>query len=100
MLRHMAIRGAFALLLVGAGLEARAEFLRCNGDLAGIGDNKAAVTMKCGEPVAKDSFCKPGEGACQRVDEWTYNPGPGQFLTILRFENGVLVSIRYGDRIR
>lgn len=70
------------------------SIVRCNGDLAQMGDNKTAGVLKCGEPVAKDSFCRPAEGACLRVEEWTYNPGTGQFLTMLRFENGVLVSIR------
>ncbi len=36
---------------------------------------------------------------CEKVDEWSYRPGSGQFITILQFEQGKLVSIRYGDRI-
>jgi hypothetical protein len=34
------------------------------------------------------------------VDEWTFNPGYGQFMTTLRFESGKLVSITYGDRVK
>jgi hypothetical protein len=65
--------------------------------------------------VYKDSFCQAPEPAtvpptangvvirrqgCVDVDEWTYNPGYGQFMTTLRFENGVLRSVRYGDRVK
>jgi hypothetical protein len=37
--------------------------------------------------------------ACETVDEWTYNPGYGQFMTTLRFESSRLVTISYGDRV-
>ncbi|PHV12577.1 hypothetical protein CSQ89_05145 [Chitinimonas sp. BJB300] len=42
MLQYKTIRGAFALMLISIGLHAHAEFLRCNGDSAQEGDNKAA----------------------------------------------------------
>ncbi len=88
---------------------------RCQNDLVNVGDAKSSVQMKCGLPVLKDSFCKagdarplPGRGgakvvinnACETVDEWTYNPGYGQFMTTLRFESGRLVSISYGERVK
>ncbi len=106
---------AVALQCLAAG-PAQAQPMRCKNDLAQVGDAKASVLQKCGEPVLKDSFCKPVEkqqvqGAsqapvtvnvlpCERVDEWTYNPGRGQFMTILRFEAGTLRSIAYGDRVK
>lgn len=83
---------------------AQAESLRCKGDLVDVGDTKASVVRKCGEPVMKDSFCKPGavvQGAgCETVEEWTYSPGYGQFMTTLRFEGGKVSSIKYGDRVK
>ncbi len=95
---------------------ASAQSLRCKTDLANMGDSKSAVFLKCGEPVLKDSFCKPVAqpggsppatgvvGAvvvpCETVEEWTYKPGYGQFVTVLRFDAGALVSIKYGDRIK
>ena len=94
---------------------ADAQSLRCSGDLASIGDSKASVLQKCGAPFFQESFCKPMEefvlpptprGAppaylpCVLVDEWSYNPGPGQFITIMRFEAGVMTSLRYGERVR
>ena len=95
---------------------AQTTSFRCNTDLVSVGDAKSSVQLKCGLPVLRDSFCKPGDAqpmprtsggthvvinnACETVDEWTYNPGYGQFMTTLRFESGKLVSISYGDRIK
>ena len=66
--------------------------------------------------MLKDAFCRPvvqpvnpnpPPGAttvavqtCQNVDEWTYKPGYGQFVTTLSFEEGTLRAIKYGDRIK
>ena len=103
-----------ACALFSAG--AAAQSLRCKTDLVNLGDSRATALQKCGEPAVKDSFCKPVQAQaqptatpgstvvnvvpCENVDEWTYNPGYGQFMTTLRFEAGKLVSIRYGDRIK
>ena len=99
---------------------ASAQSLRCKGDLAQIGNSKGTILQKCGEPVMKDSFCKPTQetvagapiisgnstnvtnitvNSCVQVEEWTYNPGYGQFMTMLLFEGGSLASIRYGERV-
>ena len=97
-----------------APASAQVQTFRCNNDLVQIGDAKAAVVVKCGSPVVKDSFCKPVgrrtapdggstviiNAPCESVDEWTFNPGYGQFMTTLRFESGKLVSISYGDRVK
>lgn len=96
---------------------AQAQSMRCKNDLANVGEGKASVLQKCGEPVHRESFCKPvartqdttgGAGGktivnitpCETVDEWTYNPGRGQFMTTLRFESGRLTAITYGDRVK
>ncbi|MCZ8256641.1 MAG: DUF2845 domain-containing protein [Polaromonas sp.] len=120
----------FAFLASSFFTAASAQSLRCKGDLAQIGNSKGTILQKCGEPVMKDTFCKPvqsttsttpmivpaapvtttGNSAsttttnitvntCQQVEEWTYNPGYGQFMTMLLFEGGSLASIRYGDRV-
>ena len=97
-------------------LPAAAETLRCDGDLARAGDTKVSVLRKCGEPYFAESLCIPTlqstliAGAsdsdrpvplqCVVVEDWTYNPGSGQFLTTLRFEQGVVTSIKFGARIR
>jgi hypothetical protein len=110
-MKHTAL-AAFAALVLVAGL-AQAQPMRCRNDLAQVGDSKASVLQKCGEPASKDSFCKPADQVnppsgsasvvvlpCERVDEWTYIPGYGQFVTTLRFEAGALRSIKYGDRVK
>ena len=111
-----------ALALQAGPASANTTSFRCKNDLVNVGDGKASALLKCGEPVVKDSFCKPQPGApqaalppggtvtrgstvivnnaCETVDEWTYNPGWGQFMTTLRFESGRLVSIKYGDRVK
>ena len=114
----------FAFLASSLFTGASAQSLRCKGDLAQIGNSKGTILQKCGEPVMKDTFCKPTQdtvssstvvtpaqpgsanrttnitvNTCQQVEEWTYNPGYGQFMTMLLFEGGSLKSIRYGDRV-
>ena len=93
----------------------QAQSMRCKNDLANVGEGKASVLQKCGEPVHRESFCKPvaqtpaptpggttivNVTPCETVDEWTYNPGRGQFMTTLRFESGRLAAISYGDRVK
>ena len=104
---------AAGLLFAGG---ASAQSMRCQNDIVSVGAPRASVLQKCGEPVVRDSFCKPVEivtttsprqhpssvvrvQSCENVDEWTYNPGYGQFMTTLRFEQGRLAAITYGDRV-
>jgi hypothetical protein len=106
--QHSLIPLAATLLATAAAPPAAAATLsfRCKNDLVNIGDGKASALLKCGKPVVTDSFCKAPEPPvaapvpCETVDEWTYNPGCGQFMTTLRFESGRLVSITYGDRVK
>lgn len=102
--------GAIGVAVVS--LTAQAASLRCNGNLIKVGDSKLSVLKKCGEPVMKDSYCKPVEvrsgienessaiavAACERIDEWTYDPGPGRFYVNLQFERARLESIEHGKR--
>lgn len=102
------------LALAGAPYSSWAQSLRCGGDLVKIGDSKASVLQKCGEPALKDSFCSPAEAhslnsssqtttavvPCESADDWTYAPGRGQFLTTVKFHRGVVTEITYGDRVK
>jgi hypothetical protein len=113
---------ATGVLVLGFALAASvsAQSMRCKGDFAQIGNSKGTILQKCGEPVLKDSFCTPAPqttsnapatpdatgsvtnitiNQCVNVEEWTYNPGYGQFMTMLQFEAGELKRIRYGDRV-
>ncbi len=98
------------LLIMPVISPACAEALRCGSDLVEMGDFKADVLMKCGEPFLKDTVYVDNDervtgavdkhGHCLAIDQWTYNPGPGQFLTVLDFRAGRLVRIRYGGRVK
>ena len=109
-LRHAAGMAILASACVGA----HAQNLRCGNNFAEPGDSKLSVIEKCGEPAMKDSFCKPQPSndtqtttqgtvlklrPCDKIEEWSYKPGSGQFITILQFEQGNLTKIRYGNRI-
>ena len=108
---------AAAFSLASASALADTRSFRCKQDLVKLGDTKSTALSKCGEPVMKDSFCKKEQQAvapsasnrsttvivnngCDTVDEWTYNPGAGQFMTTLQFEQGTLQAIKYGARAR
>lgn len=110
----------FTLVSMGLTSTSFADSLRCKTKLAHIGDTKAEIIDKCGEPVMTDSFCQPisvntpqgvqvgnnnvqnniAIATCENVDIWTYNPGTGKFKTHLYFTRGHLQSIRYGDRVK
>lgn len=74
---------------------------------ANIGDIIPVVLMKCGNPSFQedDSYEKyipideyRGERVRVRTEEWTYNFGPGQPMTVLHFENGYLTEVEQGPR--
>ncbi len=93
---------------------------RCGTRLVNVGDLKAQVLGKCGPPDSVDFW---EEDRIERVfgysysddsyylgtriptavvvrvpiEEWTYNPGPTQFIRILKFENNRLISIETGN---
>jgi len=107
----MKISAIFASALLAAlPLVTAAQSLKCGNDFTQIGMSKLDVLQKCGQPLATDSFCKPTDPArppaqnaaasCEKVEELLYNPGYGQFMTVLRFESGALKEVRYGDRAR
>ena len=92
--------------------------LRCHDRLAVIGDLKANVRSKCGDPdhieqweenphghtfqiydYEKDRYQLPEriEGPVQ-VERWTYDLGPNRFRRYLLFKNGELYKIERGDK--
>jgi hypothetical protein len=77
----------------------------CDEQSPVIGDTKAEVRIKCGEPFWKDAreeeVIEPVERGMKKkvvviFDEWTYNFGPNRFIRIYQFKNGKLVDIRTG----
>lgn len=98
--------------------QASAQGLGCGGRLVGVGDSRVSLVMKCGQPFATDTVCiriprvlwtvplHPREAPrqivteqCEYVDEWTYHRGPGNFMSVVRLQNGVVAQIRDGDRV-
>ena len=97
---------------------------RCGTELVNEGDTKFEVSHKCGEPdyvesweeerVQKDFGLRRDYDSHNRrynwyrepflvkeqvrIEEWTYNLGPTQFIRYLRFENGILTRISTGDK--
>jgi hypothetical protein len=74
-----------------------------------VGDSKADILIKCGEPFYKDAHQEelkerlPDSGTrtiIVTVEEWTYNFGPQRFMRIITFRNGQVVNIRTGGYVR
>lgn len=110
-------RACIALAIAVAALPARAETLRCNGNIAVEGDTRLNVLYKCGEPLLKDAYCAPvyrnhyyrhpvpepfasAVVPCQPVEEWLYERGPGNLAATVRFQGGVVQSINYTQPAR
>lgn len=79
---------------------------RCGDRIVSIGDSKAEVVLRCGEPASKDGRTEEiiEKSDIDRkhrtrisIEEWTYNFGPDKFIRIYQFKNGKLVDIRTGD---
>ncbi len=64
------------------------------------------VRMACGRPVdvsrwSEERAIKVGRQIVRRrvqIERWVYDPGPGQLLRILEFQNGRLVDTKTGRR--
>jgi len=89
-----------ALLLAAAPAAAQME---CEGQLIQVGDTTEQVLRLCGEPTRREVKNRGAplneygaEWQETRTVEWTYDPGPGQFVRHLLFENGTLSQIREG----
>ena len=80
-----------------------ADAMECGGRLIEVGDTEQQVLDMCGEPYRREVRNRgvPAEYGglswqSPETEEWTYQPGPGQFVRHLRFENGTLDQIRAG----
>lgn len=93
---------------IGLVVSVDALAMRCGHKLVRIGDHKADVLSKCGEPdgveertaVRGTRFRHP-YGALEIdqfeevvIEEWTYNFGRRKFQQLLEFENGELKNIQ------
>jgi Protein of unknown function (DUF2845) len=113
LIRALTFSISLTAVILGSSLStgAGAESMRCNGSLVGVGDTKATVVSKCGNPEMTDSFCEKKlqeiiqpDGtyavteSCEDVEVWTYQRGRGKFSTDLYFSQGKIREMRYGDR--
>ncbi|MDX8128814.1 DUF2845 domain-containing protein [Methylomonas sp. OY6] len=97
-------------ILLGLGMlvvAGDALALRCGHKLVQVGDYKAEVLDKCGEPDAveqrraiRGSRLRHPYGALEvdqfeevLIEEWIYNFGPRKFQQLLEFEDGELKKI-------
>jgi len=81
-----------------------------NGFTASIGDSQAEIYAKYGEPFFRETISiestkisSPHKENTQqlieeKVEQWSYNLGPGTFLKILTFKSGELIKIENGTR--
>ena len=84
----------FSLLLTTG---VKASGYKCNNGFVTVGDRKATVLLRCGEPF----FAEVVSGADEvKVEEWTYMPRHYKgFLRVLRFSGGRLVDISVGEKL-
>lgn len=103
---------AVAAVLLMASVPAQAESLRCSSGTASEGDSAVSLVYKCGQPMLQGRYCAPvyaGNSpypvpepfasnylACQPVDEWIYDRGPGNLVATVLLRSGKVTSIRYG----
>jgi len=78
-----------------------ASFACNNRAVAREGDSSADVKIKCGSPMSIENVgqIENDNGELVNLERWTYNPGYGKFYQILEFQNGVLISIKSGQRV-
>jgi hypothetical protein len=84
------------------GYEKTAEQKRsCDEQVAHLGDARADIAARCGEPTWKDShdeaITEGDRTIYVNVEEWTYDLGSHRLVRILTFRNGKLTQIRSGE---
>jgi hypothetical protein len=87
---------------------ALADSFRCNNIIFYDGNSRADVLLKCGEPDFEDVIMestsveiRPEEVISSKkeyVVEWYYNCGENQFIKVVKFKAGKIISIRNGKR--
>jgi len=93
-------------------------FLRCQDRLVYLGDTKAKVLDKCGDPDQLDQWEEDHNSYISQIydygkeqyiapklikgpilmERWTYNMGSNKFIRYLYFQNGELTKIETGEK--
>ena len=80
-------------------LNADASSYRCKNKLVKVGDTSIEVKLKCGKPFDESYIGQVKvKGKYVNLERYTYIPSKGQFIKILEFHDGNLVSITDGPR--
>ena len=118
MLRAVAFLSVVIMSLSLQGKAFGYEGFRCSGHMFSPGALSSNIRKICGEPDHKTQWelgCKGCraqiycyEGACHdlpksiqgplKMECWTYNLGPNQFVRFLKFQDGVLMRIKTGAK--
>jgi hypothetical protein len=87
----------------GTSKDRRSPGPACGDHVLSVGDTKADILIKCGEPFYKSSHQEElkehfddfdSRKVIVTIEEWTYNFGPQQFMRVITFRNGTVVDIR------
>ena len=119
MLRAVAFLSVVIMILSLQGKAFGFATFRCSGHIISPRSLSSEVRKKCGEPNHTTQWemgCKGCwrqvycyEGECHdlpkliqerpiKMECWTYNFGPNQFVRFLKFQNGRLINIKTGDK--
>ena len=84
--------------------------LRCGSKLVLVGDTRASVHSKCGDPadVTHGTILRRptylfngrlyyGDEIAVEVETWTYNFGPNKFMRRVRFVDGIVENVETLD---
>jgi len=72
---------------------------RCGHELIQEGDSAAHLLLECGQPMLRQTIAVENTSKTEGiVEQWTYNFGPGTFLTIVTIEAGKVSVIEEGER--
>jgi len=76
----------------------QASSFKCNNNFVSVGDRKATVLLRCGEPFFAEVISGYDE---VKIEEWTYKSrGYKGFLRVLTFHGGRLVDISIAEKVK
>jgi hypothetical protein len=117
-IRYRAVLLSILAVLCLSSITFADRALRCQGRLVHIGDLRADVVSKCGEPDHIEKWEENPHGTTFQIydyekeryhlperikgpvhiERWTYDLGANRFTRYLFFQNGELYKIERGDK--
>jgi hypothetical protein len=74
-----------------------ASSFKCNNHFVSVGDGKASVLLRCGEPLFAEVVSGDND---VKVEEWTYKSRAYKgYLRVLKFRGGRLVDISVSEKV-